>query len=183
MVSKFNLVFTSSDVSPNIFYHKKKINKHKDIKLINDYNKILCMYELEQHIINEYNELCPSAVEEQLEYETYEFLINMYEEELASDLRGEIKDEIIEKYLTKFHHNEIRCDNCSKYTKDNNLRIVCKKYKNYCNGCWNDYMEDLKKYDKHFCEGCYKYKMDIVEYYINEDKHYCCKDCYVCVCK
>jgi hypothetical protein len=44
-------------------------------------------------------------------------------------------------------------------------------------------MEDLKKYDKHFCEGCYEDKMDIVEYYINEDKHYCCKDCYVCVCK
>ena len=77
MVSKFNLVFTSSDVSPNIFYHKKKINKYKDIKLINDYNKILCMYEMELLISQtdqyEYtDEFCPSRVIRQLFYETYE---------------------------------------------------------------------------------------------------------------
>ena len=184
MVSKFNIVFTSSDITPNIFNHKKIMMKHKDIKLINDYNKILCMYELQELIIQnsyQYDGFCASnAIRElkvQLEYETYEFLINNYQDELQADTRGEITDDIIKKYLNKFHKDEIRCNNCHRYTKDRNERIVCCKYRYYCNECWNNYIDDVKGYDKHYCKMCNKYKMDIVEW--DKDKNITmCRDCW-----
>jgi len=183
MVSKFNLVFTSSDVSPNIFYHKKKINKHKDIKLINDYNKILCMYEMEELMTDD--EFCPSRAKRQLEYETYEFLISNYEEELLASffLDEEIKfsnwynERLVKRYLNKFHKDEIRCNNCHRYTKERNERIVCCKYRYYCNECWNNYIDDVKGYDKHYCKMCNKYKMDIVDW--DKDKNITmCRDCW-----
>ena len=141
MVSKFNLVFTSSDVSPNIFYHKKKINKYKDIKLINDYNKILCMYEMELLISQtdqyEYtDEFCPSRVIRQLFYETYEFLIDMYEDELQSVLRD---NKIIKKYLDKFKLEGEKCDECRKIKDLKQIRISKSVCKNVCDECYKEY--------------------------------------------